>query len=497
MAIVIPGFVDSDKVPGSVIETVYGRGRQSLGAAQIPLVVTGNKLTGGTALPDQDINQIYSETDADTYYGAGSEIAMQCYAALQIPGVTLFGAPVLEAVTSPVSATLTLTVAGTWTTSGTITIRLAGKSISCAVSASDTATTVAANLTAAANGIPRLPMSASSVAGVVTATVLSKGTRGNDYVCVKDISSAPAGLTLTLVGGTALTGGVTPFSGGTGSDAVGPVLALLTTQVWDFQAWAQNDPTNAALIKAQLEAQAGPLLQHPGFAVLAKGRSTSTSVSFAQTTWNEQLACIVHLTNSETPPCQIAAYVAAIFATNVGANPNFRFMGYPCPFIAPQSQRADIPGRSTLNTLLNAGVTPLTTENGVVKLVDAIQSHCLNGASPDYRTYHVGDVFVPIRISKELAIQWAIFSAANPYAGPDPTDSQSPARSGTATPSMWIAEATKLLKDFEEINWVQDVTANPVIAEWNTTSKRIMSAVPNVVRSQNIQSGLSVRQVAS
>lgn len=496
-SIVIPGFVDSDKVPGAVVETVYGRGKQSLGAAPVLLVVTGNKLTAGTAVADQDINQIFSETDADSFYGAGSEIAMQCYAALQIPGVTLFGAPVAEATSGPVSATLTFTVAGSWSTSGTLTVRLAGRSISIAVGSADSVTNVGSNLSAAINGKPRMPMSASPSAGVVTCTVLSKGTRGNDYVAAVDLTAAPAGLTCVMAGGTALTGGVTPFSAGAGADSAANVLALLTTQVWDFQAWAQNDATNAGLIKTQLESQAGPLLQHPGFAVFGKGRSTATSISFAQTTLNEQLACVVHHTNSETHPCQLAAQVAAIFSTNVGANPNKVFAGYVCPTVAPQSQRADVPGRSTLNSLLNNSVTPLTTVNGVVQIVDAIQTHSLNGSAPDFRTYHCGDVFVPIRVSKELGLQWGVFSAANPYAGPDPTDGQQPAPEGVATPALWVAEATQLLRKFEDQNWLQDVTNNPVIAEYNTTSKRIMSAVPNVVRSQNISSGISVRQQAS
>lgn len=497
MAIVIPGFVDSDKVPGSVNETVYGRGKQSLGASQVLLLVTGNKLTAGTATADQDITQVFSETDADTLYGAGSEIAMQCYAALAIPGVTLFGAPVAEATSGPVSATLTLTVGGTWTTSGTVIVSLAGKKIAFAVGSADSTSNVATNLSAAINGVARMPMSASPASAVVTVTVLSKGTRGNDYVCVKDLSSAPAGLTLTLAGGTALTGGVTPFSAGAGADSVVNVLALLTTQVWDYQAWAQNDATNAALIKAQLESQAGPLLQHPGFAVFGKNRSTATSISFAQTTMNEQLACVVHMTNGETHPCQMSAQLAAQFATTVGANPNTRYINMVMPSCAPHSQRADIPGRSTLNALLNAGVTPLTTVNGVVQVVDAIQTHCLNGSSPDFRTYHVGDVFVPIRVSKEVALQWAVFSAANPYAGPDPSDGQQPASEGVATPSLWLAELMALLKKFEGVNWLQDVDTNPAIAEYNTTSKRIMSAIPNVVRSQNIQSGNSIRQQAA
>src|SRR5678815_2325444 len=489
-AIVIPGFTDSDKVPGAVLETLYGQGKQSIGAQPVVMVCTGNKTSAGSAVADQDIVQVFTENDADAFAGAGSEGACQLYAALQIPGVTLFYAPVAEAASSPASATLTITIGGTWTAIGTVTVRLAGRKISIATSATDTTTTVATALAAAINGTPRLPMSASSSSAVVTVTVLSKGTRGNDYVCATDKTTLASGMTVTLAGGTALTGGVTPFSGGAGADSVVNVLALLATQTWDFQAWAQNDATNAALIKTQLESQAGPLVQHPGFAVFGKTRTTGTSISFAQTTLNEPLAAVVHHTNSESHPCVIAAQVAAVFATTVAANPNRRYVSYVLPSIAPQSQKADIPGRATLNALLNAGVTPLTTRpDGSVVIVDAIQSHSLNGSSADFRTYHVGDVFVPIRVSKEIGAQWDVFSAANPYVGPDPADGEQPAPEGVATPALWIAELVALLKSFEAQNWLQSVDQNLPIAEYNTVSKRLMSAVPNVVRSQNIQLG--------
>lgn len=499
VAIVIPGFTTADRVPGAVAYTVYGNGQQSIGDAPLLCAVMGGMgATGGTATPDSSVVPIFSTNDVDSALVAGSEIATMCYAALNNQGIALYAIPTAAPSGTPVSATLTATIGGTWTTGGTLSFRVGGIPIQVNVGASDSPTNVATAIASAANGVPRAPFSTSPSTVVATFTILQKGVRGNDYVAAVDLTKAPTGLTCVLAGGTALTGGVTPFSGGSGADSVVNVLAILANQTWDFQAWAQHDNTNAALINTQLSAQAGPLVMHTGFAVFAHGRSTATSITFAQTVLNQQLACVVHHTNSETPAHQIAAFVAGLFATTAGDNPNTRYVNAPCsPAIAPQSQPADIPGRSTLNALLNAGVTPLITQNGSVFIKDAICSHSLNGSSQDLRTYHVGDVFVPIRVQKELVALWDQVSSVNPYAGPDPSPGQNPPPEGVITPSRWLANVNKKLLDFQANNWLQNVAQNPAIAIWDPVAKRIMTAVPEFVRSQNIQMGLVGNQTAS
>jgi phage tail sheath gpL-like len=495
-AILIAGYTNSDKVPGAVRETKYGQGKVSIGAIPVKLVVTGNKTAAGSATADQDIIPIYSPDEADAYLGVGSEAAMQCYAALEIPGVTLYAAPVLENAAG-VAATMTLTVAGTWSTTGTVTVFLLGRQIDAVVQAGDSVTTAAASLATAINGQTRFPITATSALGVVTLTVRNKGTRGNDYICRKDLAQAPSGLTLTLAGGAALTNGMVPFSGGAGADNVTNVLALLATGVYDYQAWAQNDATNAALIKAYLISESGPLLMHLSHAIFAKIGLQATSTSFSQTTLNAYRCTVVHFENCEVPPSYVAAQVAAVRSVIVGDNPNYRFDNYVLPTIPPQSQKQDVPTRAEANAMLNAGVTPLTTlPDGTVKIVRAIQSHSLNGAAPDYRTLDWGDADVPDRISKELGAQWDLWSEANQYVGPDPADGEEPLPEGVGSPRLWNAEAYKVLKDAEEANWLQEVDDNLPVSEYNDDADRLMTAAPNVVRKQNHAIGISVRQVA-
>lgn len=493
-AIVIPGLSNSFKVPGAWRETKYGTGANSIGSIPVKLVVTGTKTSAGSATPDQDIVRIFSEEDADTYLGEGSEAAMQCYAALAIPGVTLYAAPVAEN-GSAVAASLTVTIAGSWTTGGTVTIYLAGRAIQATVNIGDSVTTVATALRDAINGTSRLPFTATNTAGVVTITVRSKGVRGNDYICRKDLSAAPAGLTATLAGGSALTGGMVPFSGGTGADDVTTVLSLLATDVYDIQAWAQNDVTNAALIKTALTSEASPLIMHLEHAVFAKTRGLSAATTFASSTLNAYRCSVVWQENAESAPSYIAAQVAAARSVIVGDNPNFRYDNYVLPTVAPTSQKADIPLTGELNAALNSGVTPLTTmPDGTVKIVRAIQSHCLNGSAPDFRTLDWGDVDVPDRASKELGAAWDAYSEVNPVAGPDPAEGEETPPPGVATPSLWNAEATSELQDMVASGWLLSFT---VVSEWNDDANRIMTAANVKVRPLNHSCGISVRQSAA
>src|SRR6187402_1328341 len=177
----------------------------------------------------------------ETKYGQGkvSEGAVQCYAALAIPGIVLEAAPVAEA-SGAAAATLTVTFTGTWSAGGTPVLYLFGKAIAFNVTAGGTVTDAAAALVAEINGRSRFFCTAANLLGVVTITVRSKGVRGNDYIGRKDMTAAPTGLVMTITGGTALTGGLVPFTGGSGADDVTAVLSLLSTGTHDYQAWAQN-----------------------------------------------------------------------------------------------------------------------------------------------------------------------------------------------------------------------------------------------------------------
>ena len=155
MSIVIAGFSDTNKVPGFYGEVVYGAGPITAGNIPLVLLICGTKTSAGSATADVTLCDIYSEGDADTYFGAGSEIAVMCYGALQIEGVRIKAIASAEA-GGAVAATATITLAGSYPPSatGTFNYRIDGVPVTGQITTSDTLSTAADAVAAAINALP-------------------------------------------------------------------------------------------------------------------------------------------------------------------------------------------------------------------------------------------------------------------------------------------------------------------------------------------------------
>lgn len=499
--IIIEGYTEDDKVPGAVAKNTWGAGSRSIGAIALVVTCMGTMNTGtGSATVDVDRVQIFDDDDAATYFGPRSELARMLYAALEIPGATIFGIAVAEA-GGAAAATAGGVISGTWTESGEIRYQFDEKVVRIAIADDDLVDDVGANivtaLTEAQDGRLFFVPTYDAPTDTLTFTCDSKGTRGNQHTVFLDLSDAPSGFALTLTGGTALSNGGKPFASGSGSDDVTNALAALDPTTNDYLAAAHNDATNVALIETAVNAKAafdvGILEQYH---VSTNGNLTAAT-SLAQTTMNDQLGSMWWVQWGVEHPSRIAARAAALRSTIEGAQPNYNYDDVVLTGAAPQYRPADIPGRSTLKTALNAGVTPLVTDGGGLKIVRAICSRSLNGAVPDYRTLDLGDVSVPIRIRKEFVAEYSVMKAANPYAGPDVGDGAPP--QGTFTPNLWNNRAYSLLKLWEgpDFNWVEQVDDYPPSSEWDTTAKRVMSLVDTIAKTQNHQIGIEVRQRAA
>ena len=89
MSIVIVGLTGDDKVPGRYGQTLYAQGKKSVGAQPMKCLITGNITAAGSMTEDVDTEQIFDVADADAKLGPGSEAALQAYAALKVPGVSV------------------------------------------------------------------------------------------------------------------------------------------------------------------------------------------------------------------------------------------------------------------------------------------------------------------------------------------------------------------------------------------------------------------------
>jgi hypothetical protein len=212
---------------------------------------------------------------------------------------------------------------------------------------------------------------------------------------------------------------------------------------------------------------------------------------------NDQLGTCVWDQWGVEHPSRTAARVAALFSVTDGAQPNTKYDDMPVPGAAPHYRGADVPNRPTLKSALNNSLMPLVTVNGTKQIVRAICSRSLNGAVPDYRTYDHSEVAVPIRIRKELVAIGDAARAENPFMGPDVGEGLP--EEGTLTPYLWNTIVESNLREWASprFNWIHEVDANLPESEWDNDAKRIMGAVPTIVKPQSHQLGILVRQTAA
>ncbi len=503
MPLTIQGFAESDKVPGFVGETVFGAGAISASSIPLSLLICGLKKTGLTTglTVDVDVTQIFSAADADTAWGPGSEGARMAYKALKVPGVSIFGCAPTPG-TTPVAATVTITIVATPTTTGVWSYRIAGDTVTGGTTTSDTATTIASAIKDAINAQPTMAVTATSSVGVVTVTWKCAGPRGNDGIIFQQISGLATGVTSTLAGGAALlssTGGESGcyFSGGSVIEDVTAMLATLFPGQYDRIAAAQYDAANMALWKAQSDAKAGPLEGRMEQYVFGFNGTLGTATSRARTTLNNWRMQVAWLLNSESHPTEIAARLAAERVAAEQNNPNSGFDGVALTGLVAQCSKADWSQRSTQVAALNAGVTPLITDaQGNVRVVRSITTHCLNGSSPDYRTLDTAQAVVPDFVRRALALFWTTgFVIANPYVRDNPSAAEKDPPSGVATPDNWNAAVMAQLLLLQDALMITAVELNPPFSQFDAVAGRIMSAVPVIPLPLNHQTGVSVRQL--
>jgi phage tail sheath gpL-like len=312
-----------------------------------------------------------------------------------------------------------------------------------------------------------------------------------------DQSKKPSGMTIAIAGGSALSNGGVPFTGGSGTDDVSAALTAMASDQQDYIAAAQNDTTNAGRFETDVNAKAafdiGLLEQY----VLSSNSIQATAIALGQTQMNDALGQCIWVPLGVEHPSRVAARVAALRSVTEGADPNHNYDDAVIPGASPQFQSADYPTRTVKKAALNASLTICTTVDGTLRIVRSITSRSLNGATPDYRCLDSGCATVPIRVRKEVVSRYAtLLKPANPNSGPDLDDNLLPP-DGTLTPGVWEADTNGLLQGFEDLGWLQKVAANPAVGQWDSVGKRIMGLVPTIVADLDHQLGVIVRQIAS
>lgn len=451
------GISTSYKVPRYIAKIVLAAGAVSSGAQRLRCLLVGMKTTGDMVADGTPI-RVTSSDEVDLRAGAGSQLAMMAYAALTIPSLELY----IAAVTEPsggTKATITIVIAGTWTTGGVLRFRLAGKPVTFTVAPTATVDDVGTGLTAAFNGKPRLPAAAtySSGSDTVTLEIKNKGAGGKDWILYHDPLDKPSGLTLTITGSATVNTEGYRFgasSTGTGAEDVATLLTKLTKTRYARIALGHNDTTNAALWESHVDSKAGPLSLLLDQLVFAHNGTKAQAKTLGQTTLNAFRAQVIWFRNSENHPAEIAALIAARRSVWEQAHPVPDYDGDPYTYLAPQAFEDDQPTDAEQDEVLNAGVTPMTTTDGTARVVRSITSYCLANGVQDERCLDIGDIVMTDYATLDMKLMYENdFRPANPVVQDNPAPGEPEPPSGVAFPALWNGKVTGRLIEYKRNGW--------------------------------------------
>lgn len=490
--IIVPGLSLSTKTPRIYLAVIFGGAGVSAGVAPSRTLLLENKIeadisrtigattyltTAGVA-PLTTVTQVFTESDARVKFGDGSGLQRQASAFLrQYPQGQLFAIPVALAGGGTVGS-MTFTFVGAATAAGSVRVYLCGSVLDVAIASGDAVGTMAANVAHAINRDNLNPCYAEVAAGVVTIKSKAKAARANEIPVHATLISGQTEIRILTTGttllGTTVTASAYVLSGGAGADSLTAALAAVTNTRYHRYCVAQNDATNLALVKNQLNtmASATAMKWQQAIACSVASLATASALAFdfvAGTGINAERVQLAWHFNSPLISSEVAAYVTAARLNGEGAvggslpgedqDPACNHDGVILPFVLPQYISDDQPEDTEIEAALNNGLTPLAPAGGGgTYLVRSVTTRCADPISktPNYAVIDTQIVTVCDNTAEEIAIQGAPIIRGSKLA-PDSTDGSGPKIRGVLTPSAWKGFVLGILDGQEKLARIVNV----------------------------------------
>lgn len=297
--------------------------------------------------------------------GAGSQLARMVEAYRQTdPFGELYVIAVPEA--TGAAATVTLTVTGEATESGTVNVYVGRTRVQAPVTNGDNVATIASSIQDAINAVPALPFTASSSAGVVTLTARHKGLCGNEipvslnYYGFGGGEVLPAGVQIAVATGTA----------GTGAPVLTGAVAAMADEPFDYIGLPFNDTASVNTLVTEMNDTSGRwsyARQLYGHVYTAKIGTLSELVTAGDQFNQQHITLAGYEKDTQTPADELAASRtarAAVFIRNDPARPTQtgELVGM---LPAPKGKRFTM---TEQQTLLSHGVATAYVESGVLRI---------------------------------------------------------------------------------------------------------------------------------
>lgn len=380
----MPDNIVFDTIPtdirtgGAFVEISNRRALRGLPGMPRRMLYIGNLLASGSA-SDGELNRINNASDAATLFGRGSVLHEMLSAARIENNVSDIWAIGLEDLLAGVKATKVITMGGTPTQAGVISLYVNGTKLSVGVAAADTATVMAASVAAAINAWADAPVTAAAAAEVVTVTAKHKGdfTNGiNLRVNYQQDERMPAGVTM------AFAAGVT----GAGNPDVADALAAISQEAFYTIVMPYSDVSNIAKVEAELAKRWGGMDMRTGHLFFPYAGSHGQISTFGAAR-NSLHDTFMGVKNPVEAPYIWAAALAAACEGSGAIDPALPFNELPLKSVhAPAS--ADQFTRQERELLLRDGCSTFTVAaDGTVLLETIITTYQVNAASIEDVSY--------------------------------------------------------------------------------------------------------------
>lgn len=487
-SIVLTGLAASDPVPGQYLQIDFAQGQASLGSATYGALIIATKssagsATAGTVIYSQTSNPpLATESDAIALFGAGSP-AHRMWRRFVAVNKTTPVSVICAAESAGAAATGTITYATNASAAGVTRVYVGEEFVERSVSSGDTPTVTAAAVVALINAQTHWPVTASNLSGVITITWKVAGPQGNWGRYSATITGG-IGTTVTPAAQTFMTGGTTLQSYTT---VLSTILPYRYYYIIAEESAVAGSSANFTALSTQVNSQALPITGIRQRCFTGTVDTLANAITSA-TGLNSARAEVIWSQNNDRTPEGLAATVAGIYALEEqGLNFRCNFSGYGNDATtsviwnvkAPLSGTA--PTRADFVSALNNGVTPIgVNASGTTYLVKRVTSRSLNGAVSDYRIRDAHKVTVLDKFGDDAQAK-ATLQFSGKKIGNDVAQGQRTPGPDVVTPAVYKASLIKLLRDYEELDLLENVDATiaaMVVQRETSPTTRLSARVP-------------------
>lgn len=473
--------ISFDNIPSSIRKPgKYFEFNTKLAVRTLPnnhqrMLIVGQRTTAGKINPLLPV-QVFSDKEAESYFGAGSICHLMSRAAIKANPYLDLTVVAQSDNGAGVAASGNITVSGTATGAATLSIYVANKKVDVPVAKDDDASTIAASIHTELAKHSDLPVTISISSNIVILTAKNKGLCGNNIGIQTNTDSN----TLYVPG---VTISITQMHSGDGNPDIQDCLDRVVSEQFDLIVTPYNNEDDLIPLRDHLDFVSGPLEQRPGIGVYGMNGSLSAATTLSEQVNSGRILCAylrytAGNSMKRSLSYEIASAIAAIMAFEEDPARPLNTLELKGIAVADIEDRLS---RTEQESLLYNGVTPIEIGPGErVQVVRAISTYLEDAQG-------IEDVSL-LDITTIRTLDYVRKACRERIAQRFPREKLS-----SKTPPKVKSELLDVLKKLEDLEIVEEVEANKdglIVERDEQDANRLNAKIPcDVVNGLHVFAG--------